>query len=207
MERTHRTQHRFRLPAMLSSKQVVLLALIIDLFPAPLFAQRPRMSYKTAPVMVPTTPDDRVVVDKGDSSRATGENKMCSIQLFPGMANSVSVMSLQIPRKAQKEYERACTALKSTRARDACSRASGADPSYLPAYLCLAEIAGRGQEWQKPVAIPCHLPGTAACRSTALSLRNILRDSGASGCGNRLLPRQAQSETLASTIKETQMFA
>jgi hypothetical protein len=53
MERTHRTQHRFRLPAMLSSKQVVLLALIIDLLPAPLFAQRPRMSYKTAPVMVP----------------------------------------------------------------------------------------------------------------------------------------------------------
>jgi hypothetical protein len=47
---------------MLSSKQVVLCALIIDLLPAPLFAQRPRMSYKTAPVMVPTTPDDRVVV-------------------------------------------------------------------------------------------------------------------------------------------------
>jgi tetratricopeptide (TPR) repeat protein len=127
-----------------------------------------------------------VVVDKGDASRATGENKMCSIQPFPGMANSVSVTSLQIPRKAQKEYERACADLKNTKlpeaeqhlhkateiypnyvagwvmlgqiletrqqtagARDACSRASGADPSYLPAYLCLAEIAGRGQEWHE----------------------------------------------------------
>jgi tetratricopeptide (TPR) repeat protein len=186
METTHCKQHRFRLSAMLSSKQVVLCALIIDLLPAPLFAQRPRMSYKTAPVMVPTTPDDRVVVDKRDSSRATGENKMCSIQPFPGMANSVSVTSLQIPHKAQKEYEQACAALnnkklpeaeqhlhkateiypkyvagwvmlgqiletrqQTTGARDACSRASGADPSYLPAYLCLAEIAGREQEWNE----------------------------------------------------------
>jgi tetratricopeptide (TPR) repeat protein len=32
-------------------------------------------------------------------------------------------------------------------ARNACSQASGADPSYLPAYLCWAEIAGREQEW------------------------------------------------------------
>jgi tetratricopeptide (TPR) repeat protein len=177
---------RFRLPAMLSSKQVLLFALIIDLLPAPLFAQRPRMNYKTAPVMVPTTPDDRIVVDKGNSSRGAGENKMCSIQPFPGMANSVSVTSLQIPSKAQKEYEEACAALKNKKlpeaeqhlhkaikiypkyvagwvmlgqiletrqqtagARDACSRASGADPSYLPAYLCLAEIAGREQEWNE----------------------------------------------------------
>jgi tetratricopeptide (TPR) repeat protein len=186
MEITHRTQHGFRLPAMLSSKQVLLCALIIDLLPAPLFAQRPRMNYKTAPVMLPTTPDDRIVVDKGNSSRGAGENKMCSIQPFPGMANSVSVTSLQIPSKAQKEYEEACAALKNKKlpeaeqhlhkatkinpnyvagwvmlgqiletrqqtagARDACSRASGADPSYLPAYLCLAEIAGREQEWNE----------------------------------------------------------
>jgi hypothetical protein len=62
VETTHCKQHRFGSSAMVSSKQVVLCALIIDLLPAPLFAQRPRMSYKTAPVMVPTTPDDRVVV-------------------------------------------------------------------------------------------------------------------------------------------------
>ncbi len=186
METTHRKQHRFRLSAMLSSKQVVFCALIIDLLPAPLFAQRPRMTYKTAPVMVPTTPDDRVVVEKGDSKPTARETKMCSIQPFPGMANSVSVTSLQIPRKAQKEYEQACAALnnkklpeaerhlhkateiypkyvagwvmlgqiletrqQTTGARDACSRASGADPNYLPAYLCLAEIAGREQEWNQ----------------------------------------------------------
>ncbi|MGB8061029.1 MAG: tetratricopeptide repeat protein [Candidatus Sulfotelmatobacter sp.] len=34
-------------------------------------------------------------------------------------------------------------------ARDACSRAATADPNYLPAYLCLAEIAGRKQEWNE----------------------------------------------------------
>ncbi|MGB8597337.1 MAG: tetratricopeptide repeat protein, partial [Candidatus Sulfotelmatobacter sp.] len=34
-------------------------------------------------------------------------------------------------------------------ARNACSRASSADPNYLPAYLCLAEIAGREQEWNE----------------------------------------------------------
>jgi tetratricopeptide (TPR) repeat protein len=34
-------------------------------------------------------------------------------------------------------------------ARNACSRASSADPKYLPAYLCLAEIAGRKQEWNE----------------------------------------------------------
>jgi tetratricopeptide (TPR) repeat protein len=34
-------------------------------------------------------------------------------------------------------------------ARSACSRASTADPNCLPAYLCLAEIAGREQEWNE----------------------------------------------------------
>jgi tetratricopeptide (TPR) repeat protein len=38
-------------------------------------------------------------------------------------------------------------------ARDACSRASEADPSYLPAYLCLAEIAGREQAWNEVVSL------------------------------------------------------
>ena len=68
MEMTLCQQHGFQLPVMLISKQVVLCALIIDLLSTPLFAQKtPRMTYKTVPVMVPTTPDDRVVVDKGDA--------------------------------------------------------------------------------------------------------------------------------------------
>jgi len=33
------------------------------------------------------------------------------------------------------------------RARSACSRASDADPNYVPSYLCLAEIAGREEKW------------------------------------------------------------
>ena len=38
-------------------------------------------------------------------------------------------------------------------ARDACSRAATADPNYLPAYLCLAEIAGRRQEWNEVLSL------------------------------------------------------
>jgi tetratricopeptide (TPR) repeat protein len=187
MEITHRKQHGLRLPAMLSSKKVVLCALIIDLMSAALLAQKPRMTYKTGPVtLVPTIPDDRVVVDKGDAQPGAPEKKMCSIQPFPGMPNIASVTSLQIPHKAQKEYEEACTALKNKKlpeaerhlrkateiypkyvagwvmlgqiletrqqtaeARKACSRASIADPTYLPAHLCLAEIAGREQKWNE----------------------------------------------------------
>jgi tetratricopeptide (TPR) repeat protein len=32
-------------------------------------------------------------------------------------------------------------------ARNACLQGSGADPSYVPAYFCLADIAARGQSW------------------------------------------------------------
>jgi hypothetical protein len=112
MEITPRKQHGFRLPAMLSSKPVVLCALIIDLLSAPLFAQITRMPLQdNAGLWLPATPNDRVVVDKGDSKPSAGDKKMCSLQPFPGMANSVSVTRLQIPRKAQKEYEQACAAL------------------------------------------------------------------------------------------------
>ncbi len=181
-----RRKQAFRLSA-LSSKQVLLCALMVDLLPAPLLAQaRPRMTYKNTPVMIPTTPDDRVVVDKGDTPSGAAEKKMCSIQPFPGMPNIASVTSLRLPQKAQKEYEEACAALKrknlpeaerhlrkateiypkyvagwvmlgqiletgrkTAGARKACSQASSADPKYLPAYLCLAEIAGREQEWNQ----------------------------------------------------------
>jgi tetratricopeptide (TPR) repeat protein len=190
MKTTRRKRHRLRLPAMLGSKQVLLCALIIDLLPAPLFAQRPRMTYKTAPAMLPATPDDRVVVEKSDPPPAAIKQTMCSIQPFPGMSNTVSVTSLQIPATAQKEYDEACAGLKNNQlpeserhlrkatkiypnyaagwvmlgqilearqqtagARNACSRASSADPSYLAAYLCLAEIAGRQQEWQEVLSL------------------------------------------------------
>ena len=184
---TPRKHHGFRLPAMPSSKRWMLCALMIDLLPAALFAQDLHypLQDKTA-ARLPATPDDRVVVDKGDAQRQTGEKTICSIQPFPGMPDTASVASLQVPSKAQKEYEDACVALKNQKlpeaeqhlrkateiypkyvagwvmlgqtletrqqaaeARDACSRAATADPGYLPAYLCLAEIAGRKQEWNE----------------------------------------------------------
>jgi|HubBroStandDraft_1064217.scaffolds.fasta_scaffold07244_5 cytochrome c-type biogenesis protein CcmH/NrfG len=188
MQLTHCEQHGFRSPAMLGFKQVVLCALIIGLFSAaPLFSQSLRYPLQdNAGLPLPATPDGRVVVDQGDSKPSVADQKLCSIQPFPGIPNTASVASLQIPPKAQKEYERACAALKNeklreteqhlrkateiypkyvagwvmlgqvlesrqqtTEARTACSHASSADPSYLPAYLCLAEIAGREQEWNE----------------------------------------------------------
>jgi cytochrome c-type biogenesis protein CcmH/NrfG len=187
MEITYRRDYGFRLLARLRWKHAVLCALIIDLLPMPLFAQKPRMTYKSGQVvMLPQTPDDRVVVDQGDAKPNVGEEKLCSLQPFPGMPSTASVTSLQIPHKAQKEYEHACAALKNKKlpeaeqhlrkatqiypkyvagwvmlgqtletrrqtaeARNSCSRASSADPNYLPAYLCLAEIAGREQEWDE----------------------------------------------------------
>ncbi len=186
MEITHREQYGFRLPAMLGSKQVVLCALIMALLPAPRFAETRPPSTTTPAALVPTMPDDRVIVDKGGSPAAAGKKKVCSFQPFPGMPGTVSVASLQIPSKAQKEFEEACFALKNkklpetekhlrkateiyphyvagwvmlgeilntrqqtAKARDACSRASSADPNYLPAYLCLAEIAGHEKKWNE----------------------------------------------------------
>jgi len=184
---TQRKQHGFRLPAMLRSKQWMLCALMIDLLPAPLFAQNLHYPLQdTTAGRLPATPDDRVIVDRGDTRRQSGEKTICSIQPFPGMPSTASVRSLQIPSKAQKEYKDACVALKNKKlpeaeqhlrkataiypkyvagwvmlgqtletrqeaaeARDACSRAETADPNYLPAYLCLAEIAGRKQEWNE----------------------------------------------------------
>ena len=105
MEMTQPEQRRFHL-AMLSWKQVVLCALSIALLPAMLLAQKPRMTYKSGPVTpLPTGPDDRVVVDKGNARPGVAEKKMCSIQPFPGTPNIASVTSLQIPHKAQREYE------------------------------------------------------------------------------------------------------
>lgn len=185
MKITYRRQYGFRLPALLRWKQAMLCALIIDLLPAPLFAQK-RMTYNGPVIVLPKRPDDRVVVGQGDAQTGTGEKKLCSIQPFPGMPTTASVTSLQVPHKAQKEYEHACAALKNKKvleaeqhlrkateiypkyvagwvmlgqtletrqqaaeARNACLRASSADPNYLPAYLCLAEIAGRNQEWNE----------------------------------------------------------
>jgi tetratricopeptide (TPR) repeat protein len=178
MQITHHKEHGLRLPALMSSKPVLFSASIIGLLPVQLFAQRLQVAYWTGPVaLVPRTPDD-----------LAGETKTCWIQPFPGMTNMASVTSLQIPHKAQKEYEQACEAVKNKKmpeaekhlrkateiypncaagwvmlgqiletrtrqrsagAREACSRASGSDSNYLPAYLCSAETAEREQRWHE----------------------------------------------------------
>src|ERR1035438_6127668 len=138
MEITCRRQYGFRLPARLSWKQAALCALIIDLLPAPLFAQRPRMTYNGQVVVLPKTPDDRVVVDKGDAQTAPGEKKLCSIQPFPGMPSTASVTSLQIPHKAQKEYEHACAALKNKKLPEAeqhLRKATEIYPKYVAGWV------------------------------------------------------------------------
>src|ERR1700730_14186089 len=63
---------------------------------------------------LPRTPDD-----------LAGETKTCWIQSFPGMTNTASVTSLQIPYKPQKEYEQACQDVKNKkclRRRSTCAR-------------------------------------------------------------------------------------
>jgi predicted Zn-dependent protease len=190
VEMTQRNQHGFRLASMLGFKRAMLCALILDCLPVALFSQSLQYPLQdNAGLRLPTTPDS-VVVDRGDPRPRPGEKKVCSIQPFPGMSSTASVTSLQIPSKAQKEYEHACTALKNKKmpeaeqhlrkateiypeylagwvmlgqtletrqqtaeARDACSRASSADPNYLPAYLCLAEIAGREQAWNEVLSL------------------------------------------------------
>ncbi|HUO36016.1 MAG TPA: hypothetical protein VMU43_13575 [Candidatus Acidoferrum sp.] len=169
---------------MLDLKSLLLCALLIVLAATPLFAQRPRIGSKAPINLVPTMPDDRVVTDKGISVQDSKGGKICSIEPFPGLSYTVSVTTLQVPAKAEKEYEKACSSLKNrnlpeteqhllkatqiypnyvagwvmlgqvydarqqvAQAHDACAKASAADPKYLPAYLCLAEIAGREQKW------------------------------------------------------------
>ncbi len=189
-------QYVFRFPSQWSAKKFLLCTLIFGLSPAPLFPQKSKGGGTTTPspsVLTPTTPplnsplpnDDRVVVNRGETPSGA-DNKTCSLQPFPGIADTASVTSLQVPAKAQKEYAKACAALKDNKlpeteqhlrkateiypsyaagwvmlgqilgtqkemakGREACSRASTADPKYLPAYLCLAEIAGREQKWNE----------------------------------------------------------
>jgi tetratricopeptide (TPR) repeat protein len=190
METAHSTQHRSGLRVMMHPSHVLLCALILASLPTSLFAQMQKIGGETPVIIIPTMPDDRVVLDRGGLQPGAGENKLCSLQPFPGMPDTASVTSLQVPHNAQKEYEAACAALKVNKipeterhlrkateiypqyvagwvmlgqiletrqqtaaARNACSRASSADPKYSPAYLCLAEIAGREQKWNEVLSL------------------------------------------------------
>jgi tetratricopeptide (TPR) repeat protein len=178
---------------MRGARTVIFGVLIIELFAPPLPAQKHGMGSKTPISLLPPTVDDRVVVNNGNTPSAAGDQSTCSIQPFPGVPDTASVTSLQVPAKAQKEYERACTALKrnqlseterhlrkatgiypqyvagwvmlgqvldtqkqTAKGLEACSRASAADPKYVPAYLCLAEIQGREQKWNEVLQLTNH---------------------------------------------------
>lgn len=181
----------FHRASVLRSRRWILCVLLMALLPTPLFAQTsiyPLQDITAA--RLPATPDDRVIVNEADKRRQAREKTTCSLQPFPGMPSTASVTTLQVPSKAQKEYEDACVALKNKKlpeaeqhlrkatamypqyvagwvmlgqtletrqqaaeARDACSHAATADPNYLPAYLCLAEIAGRRQDWNEVLTL------------------------------------------------------
>jgi len=66
---------------------------------------------ETPVIILPRMPDNRVVLDRGGSQPGPGKRKMCSIQPFPGRLDTASLTTLQIPRKAQKEYDAARAAL------------------------------------------------------------------------------------------------
>jgi tetratricopeptide (TPR) repeat protein len=97
-------------------------------------------------------PDDRVVVDKGDSPAHAGKKKVCSFRPFPGMPDTVSVASLQIPPKAQKAYEEACFALKNKKLPESekhLRKATEVFPHYVAAWVMLGEILNTRQQTAK----------------------------------------------------------
>ena len=112
MEIVNSKQRGSRSRVLIRSSQVVLCVLIFGFLATSLFAQMQKIGGETPVILIPTMPDDRVVLDRGDSKPGASENKVCSIQPFPGMPDTASVTTLQVPHKAQKEFEAACAALK-----------------------------------------------------------------------------------------------
>src|SRR4029077_5357627 len=62
-------------------------------------------------------------------------------------------------------------------ARDACSKASVADPAYVPAYLCQADIAARGRSWDEVLKLSTRAlaldPSTNSVPFTYLAAANL----------------------------------
>jgi hypothetical protein len=153
MEMTQRNQHGFRLALILGLKRSMLCALILDCLPVALFSQSLQYPLQdNAGLRLPTTPDS-IVVDKGDPRPRPGEKKVCSIQPFPGMSSTASVTSLQIPSKAQKEYEHACAALKNKkrlRLNSTCARQPKSTRNTSPDGSCWVRLSKPGSKQQKP---------------------------------------------------------
>jgi tetratricopeptide (TPR) repeat protein len=121
METSHHKRHDSPLRVILNLHGLALSALLIILFSAALARAQKSPACRGCPalnrptVTLPKVPDDRVVVGTDVPTKSAGEQKLCSIQPFPGLASVTTVDSLEIPPKAQKEYRAACSALKNNR--------------------------------------------------------------------------------------------
>ena len=133
----------------LNLRGLALGALLIILFSAlPARAQKspacrgcPALNRPT--LTLPKFPDDRVVVGTDAPSKSTGEQTLCSIEPFPGLANVTSVERLEMPPKAQREYKAACSALKNNRlaaSEQHLRKALQIYPRYLGGWVMIGQI-------------------------------------------------------------------
>jgi tetratricopeptide (TPR) repeat protein len=152
---THPKLHGSQLIVILSLKRAALSGLFIVLFYSALVvAQRSPAcrgcpALRSSTVNLPRFPDARVVVDRGGSVKPTREQKLCSIQPFPELANAASVDSLEVPPKAQKEYGAACSAVKSNRlaaAEQHLRKAVQIYPKYVAGWVMLGQILEAQQQ-------------------------------------------------------------
>ena len=149
MEIVHSTQHRSGLRVMIHPSQVLLCALIYWFLADVAVRANAKNRRRDSSHLLPTTPDDRVVLDRGEAKPGGGENKLCSIQPFPGMPDTASVTSLQIPRNAQKEYEAACAALNVNKIPETerhLRKATEIYPQYVAGWVMLGQILETRQQ-------------------------------------------------------------
>jgi tetratricopeptide (TPR) repeat protein len=149
MEIVHSKRRGCRSRVMIRPSQLLLCVVIIGFLPVSVFAQMQKIGGETPVILIPTMPDDRVVLDRGDSKPGAGENKVCSIQPFPGMPDTASVTTLQVPHKAQKEFEAACTALKLNKISETerhLRKATEIYPQYVAGWVMLGQILETRQQ-------------------------------------------------------------
>jgi tetratricopeptide (TPR) repeat protein len=155
MGTSHHKQHDSPLRVILNLHCLALSAPLIILFAAadaraqksPACHGCPALS--SPAVTLPKFPDARVVVGTGASTKSAGEQKLCSIQPFPGLASVTTVDRLEIPPKAQKEYRAACSALKSNRlaaSEQHLRKAVQIYPKYVAGWVMLGQILEAQQQ-------------------------------------------------------------
>jgi tetratricopeptide (TPR) repeat protein len=134
---------------MIRPSQLLLCVVIIGFLPVSVFAQMQKIGGETPVILIPTMPDDRVVLDRGEAKPGGGESKLCSLQPFPGMPDTASVTSLQVPHNAQKEYEAACAALQMNKIPETerhLRKATEIYPQYVAGWVMLGQILETRQQ-------------------------------------------------------------